>query len=252
MMAWPRWQLLSLACLGGLVCTGCSGAKSKKDEAALSEYHYRLAQNCYTEDRNLACTQRELYEALRLNPENADAHFLKGIVLLGLDDPAGAEKEFAEALRLRPDFLEARNNLGSALMAQGRYSEAIAALTPLTENPLYPTPAFAHGNIGWAWYKLGDLEKARRSIEMALFLNPKFCLGMNNLGLVYRDMGNTRSAREQFEKATKLCPNYIEPWYHLGVLLQQVGETSAADAAFSRCTELGPETQIGKRCAARR
>jgi type IV pilus assembly protein PilF len=235
-----------------LLALACSGSQPARDDVAKSEYHWRLAQNCYTQDRNLACTQRELYESLALDPNNADAHYLKGIVLMGLEDLVGSEAEFTEALRLRSDFLEARNNLGSALLAQGRYSEAIQVLTPLTETPLYPTPAFAHGNIGWAWYQLGDLAKARRAIEMALFLNPKFCLGANNLGLVYRDMGNARSAREQFEKATKQCPTFADAWYHLGVLLQEAGETKAADEAFGKCTEAGPDSPIGKRCAARR
>jgi Tfp pilus assembly protein PilF len=230
----------------------CSGAQRGRDDAAKSEYHYRLAQNCYTQDRNINCTQVELHQALTLDPANADAHYLKGIVLMGLEDLVGAEAEFTEALKLRPDFLEARNNLGSALLAQGRFAEAIQVLTPLTETPLYATPAFAHGNVGWAWYKLGDLAKARRALEMSLFLNPKFCLGMNNLGLVYLDMANARSAREQFERATKQCPAYPDPWYHLGVLLQEAGEAKAADDAFSKCTEAGPDSPIGKRCAARR
>ena len=229
----------------------CSGMEtSKEDVTKTSEFHYKLASNYYT-DHNIAMTQRELYEALRINPNHAEAHFLKGFVLIGLDDLHGAETELREALRCNADHFEARNNLGTVLLAQGRFDEAIKTFQPLLETPLYPTPAFAHANIGWAWYQMGNLTEARRSTEMAVFLNPGFCLGYNSLGMIFRDMKNPRQAREQFEKAVKLCPKYAEGWYNLGVLLQGAAEMDAAEAAFAKCQEAAPDSPMGKRCAAR-
>ncbi len=228
----------------------CGGAQ-RSDEAAKSDYHYRLARNYYN-DRNIAMTQRELYEALKLDPRNHEALHLRGFVRMGLNDQAGAVADFKAALAVKPDFQECRNNLGTALLAEGRYEDAIEALKPLLEDPLYPTPAFAHGNIGWAYYEIKDFESARRHLEMAVFLSPRFCLGHNNLGLLYRDTGNPRGAREAFEKATRLCPTFAEPWYHLGVMLQEAGDAAGAENAFRTCAEAAPETAIGRRCAARR
>jgi len=244
-----RWSLVAAICLA---LTGCFGSASRVSDAdaAKSDYHYRLARNYY-DDRNIAMTLKELHEALTLNPQNAQALHLKGFVAMGLNDLAGAEVALRKAIELRPDLLEARNNLGTVMMAQERWEEAIQVLQPLLHDPLYPTPAFAHGNVGWAWYKLGDLSKARRALEMAVFLNPRFCLGFNNLGIVHRDAGNVRAAREAFEKAVKLCPKYAEPWYHLGVLAQQSRDLVAAEAAFSKCAEVGGDSVFGKRCQAR-
>jgi Tfp pilus assembly protein PilF len=232
------------------LAAACSGAVSSKD-AGKAEYHYKLANNYYA-DHNLAATRRELHDALKLDPDHASAHYLQGIVDLGMDDAAGAVAEFQAALRLKPDFLEARNNLGTALMAQGRFEEAVQAIQPLLEDPLYATPALAQGNVGWAYYQLGNLADARRHLEMAVFLNPKFCLGFNNLGLVHKDTGNARAAREAFEKAVKLCPKFAEPWYHLGVLLQEAADLAGAEEAFAKCAELASDSALGKRCTARR
>lgn len=234
-----------------VVALGCSGAQVSDDRIAKSEFHYKLARNYYT-DRNLAMTQREIHEALQLNPNNAEALHLKGFVLMGLNDLSGASVALRQALVAKPDLQEARNNLGTVLIAQEQYAEAIEILKPLLEDALYPTPAFAQGNVGWAYYKLGDLSTARRHLETAVFLNPRFCLGFNNLGLVHRDQKNPRAAREAFEKAIKVCPKYAEPFYHLGVLLQESGDLNGAASAFATCEELATDSALGKRCAARR
>jgi Tfp pilus assembly protein PilF len=228
----------------------CGAPRVKAEDAAKSDYHYRLARNYY-QDRNMAMTQRELHESLKLDPDNGEALHLKGFVQLGLNDLAGAEAALRRAIEVRPDLLEARNNLGSVMLAQGRWEEAVRVLEPLLQDPLYPTPAFAHGNVGWAWHKLGDKAKARRHLEMSVFLSPRFCLGFNNLGIVHRDSGNLRAAREAFEKAAKVCPTYADPWYHLGVLAQQAQDYAAADIAFAKCVEAGADSPIGRRCAAR-
>ncbi len=234
-----------------MAAPGCSGPGPSQDAAAKADFHYRLARNYYN-DRNIAMTQRELHTALTLDPTHAEAHHLKGFVLMGLQNYDGAAAEFRETLRLKPDHFEARNNLGATLIAQGRFDEAIQVLTPLVEEPLYPTPAIAHYNLGWAYFQIGDRGTARRHLEMALFLSPGMCKAANALGLVLQEIGDSKGARSAFEKAVKQCPRFAEPYYHLGVMLQKADDHASAQAMFARCAELAPETNVGRRCEARR
>jgi Flp pilus assembly protein TadD len=246
----PAIAPLLLAATLAAAVAACSGASVKEGDAGKAEFHFKLARNLYGE-RNLPMAQRELHMALKLNPGHAEAWHLKGFILMGLDDLPGSAAAFQEALRLNPELQESRNNLGTVYIAQGLYEDAVRTLKPLTEDPLYSTPAFAHGNLGWAYYQLGDTSSARRHLEMSVFLNPKFCLGHNNLGMLHRDLGNLRVARESFEKAVQWCPKYDEPYYHLGVLLQQQGDAEGARAMFAKCAEVGGESPMGKRCKAR-
>jgi Tfp pilus assembly protein PilF len=234
-----------------VLCTSCGLQNSSTDKSAQAEFHYKLARNYYS-DRNLAMCQRELHTALSLDPNHAEAHHLKGFVLLGLRQFDEAIAEFEETLRIKPDHYEARNNLGAALIALERFEDAIAVLTPLLGEPLYPTPAFAHGNVGYAYYRLKDLDKARQHLEMAVFLNPMFCVGYNNLGQVYEAMGRQEDAIAALTKATKFCPKYAEPYYHLGAIYQALQKLSTASELFQRCAELAEGTPLGNRCQARR
>lgn len=242
-------RVLALVAVAWLA--GCSGATVSDDARAKADYAYRLASNYYA-DRNIAMTQRELHNALQQDPNHAQALNLRGLVRMGLKDMNGAVADFQHVLKVDPKFQEARNNLGSALIASGRYHEAIEVLRPLLEDPLYPTPAFAHGNVGWAFFQTQDLSSARRHLEMAVFLNPRFCVGYCNLGQVHKALGNRRDAITALEKATRTCPQYAEPFYHLGVIHQEAGDLERADEAFRTCAELAPDTAIGKRCAIRR
>lgn len=232
------------------VLLACAGSGPSQDDTAKADFHYRLARNYYN-DRNIAMTQRELHTALTLDPHHAEAHHLKGFVLLGLQNYEGAAAEFRETLRIQPDHFEARNNLGATLIAQERYDEAVQTLKPLVEEPLYPTPALAHYNLGYAYYRLQDMASARRHLEMALFLSPAMCKASNALGMVLRDMGDTRGAREAFEKAIKQCPKFAEPYYHLGVMFQKADDRTSAEAMFARCAEIAQDTTMGRRCRAR-
>ena len=71
-------------------------------------------------------------EALRLNPDYAEAHAGKADCLAGMGRHAGALPHYDEALRLNPDYDEARMAKGGCLADLGRYDEALR--TMLAEN----------------------------------------------------------------------------------------------------------------------
>ena len=84
-------------------------------------------------------------------------------------DLATAIREYEEVLKLKPNMIEVRVNLGAALADSGRFDEAIAqyrlALPDVPDkNPL-------RLNLGLAYYKKGDLESASREFESFIRLS---------------------------------------------------------------------------------
>ena len=70
----------------------------------------------------------ELRAAIRLIPDDADAHNNLGLALADQGKLEQAIAEHRAAIRIEPDLAEAHCNLGVALAKQGKRDEAIAAL----------------------------------------------------------------------------------------------------------------------------
>jgi tetratricopeptide (TPR) repeat protein len=68
----------------------------------------------------------EFSQAIRLQPDNADAHYNLGIALEQADRVQEAVGEFKETIRLRPDDADAHFNLGIALATLGQIDKSVA------------------------------------------------------------------------------------------------------------------------------
>ena len=118
-------------------------------------------------------------EALRLRPDYPEAHNNLGARCGTSADLAEAEASCREALRLRPDFPEAHSNLGNALRDLGRPTEAEASYREALR--LRPDSADAHNNLGAALQCLRPPAEAEASYREALRLRPDYPDAHNNL-----------------------------------------------------------------------
>ena len=66
-----------------------------------------------------------LREALKINPDNAQAHYNFGFVLAGRRTDRRGHRALQEALRIKPDYAEAHFNLGARFVNRRRVDEAI-------------------------------------------------------------------------------------------------------------------------------
>jgi len=84
---------------------------------------------------------------------------------------AQAEKYFLEALKLNPDFANALGGLGMTYTAMGRYADAVQKLErAVRKNPKLPQ---LHYELGRAYRGLGDRKKARDEFQLTLELAPE-------------------------------------------------------------------------------
>src|SRR5581483_4368522 len=74
---------------------------------------------------NRQAAEAQFMAALAANPNNAEAEYSLGVMRLP-SDPTGAEARFANALRDQPDFAEAQDAWGAALLLQNRPADAVA------------------------------------------------------------------------------------------------------------------------------
>jgi len=149
-----------------------------------------------------------------------------------------AVEYYHKALRLQPDFAEARSHLGWALYQQGEHDRAIEMFHQAIQQA--PTLASAHNNLGWAFHEQGRHAEAVAAFNEALRHKPDFALARNNLGLALSALGRIESAVEQYRQAVHIQPSFADAHYNLGVALAQLGRNDEAVVAYGRALGLNP------------
>lgn len=241
---------------GALACAllaGCAHTPSKEDRSKASAMGDGAAA-LLTEARFREAL-RDLLEAEKLDPQNAQNHFLLATVYFhGFQKLELAEKHCRLALEhAEEEYSEADNLLGVVLMESGRVKEAIPYFERAMGNMLYATPQFAAQNLGTARHRLGEYDEAVRILERALQASPRLCGAYPQLAASEEARGKQGRAIRAYERFFKTCdvddmktfvtPAMLAPaFYRFGMLLVKAERTAEARAAFQTCvTRFGEE-----------
>lgn len=112
--------------------------------------------------------QKHIAAALQLSPDSPDAHFVQGVIGLGLKDYASAERAFRTVLEHSPANFAASNNLALTLCESEDAPKKQQALEYATVNVRqYPRQAETFSTLGWVYYKLGRLDEAQQALSVA-------------------------------------------------------------------------------------
>ena len=101
-------------------------------------------------------------------------------------------------------------------LEQKQYEQGIASLLKVTQRA--PTVAAPYIDLGIAFGRTGDLDKAEASFKRALEINPRHPIAHNELGMVYRRKGQFAEARASYEKAIALVPDFHFARLNLAIL----------------------------------
>lgn len=178
-------------------------------------------------------------EALRLRPNFLEALNNLGNVLVDLGKHGEAETCFREVLRLRPNYPEAHNNLGAALRYQGKLDEAVACYYEALR--LRPHYAEAYNNLGDARKQQGRFDEAIASYFEALRLRPNYAEAYNNLGNAYLLQKKLDEAEANYRQALALKPQYPDALANLGIALSEQRKHEEAAACFREALRLKPD-----------
>jgi len=146
-------------------------------------------------------------KAVKLNPDNKEAHYGLGHIYATQGRLKQAEDSFRDAIRVDSDYSEAQTYLGQVLANQDRWKEAIAAYRQALSNPLYSTPDLARFHLGRALIHEGDYQAAMEALEDATTVTPPNvppAMLQLELGRVYYKLGFDVRAREALTKVATL------------------------------------------------
>ena len=142
-------------------------------------------------------------KALDIDETLAEAHSSLAFIKFRWDrDRLETEREFQEAIKLKPSYAPAHQWYSSYLVAVERFDEAIAEAKRAQE--LEPLSLIASSHLGWIYYLAGQNDRAIEQCKKILDLDPSFFPARRYLGLAYEQKGMYREAIAEFEKGVKL------------------------------------------------
>lgn len=186
-----------------------AGARGQRD-ASLAAYRqaHELDRNATSLLRVFAATlPRNAPAAFRLAEQWVASHQRDAVVWRALADTylnAGqldaSRRAYERLLTLRPDDVDAINNLANVLIAQND-----AGALGMAERAMALAPGAPHvvGTTGWAAFKAGQPDRALRLLRDARLRDPANPDTRYFLGSVLASLGRTTEAREELQAAVR-------------------------------------------------
>ena len=176
-----------------------------------------------------------MYQGILARQANhPDALHLLGVVALQQGRPQQAVELIGRAIAANPSVAAFHSNLAEAYRAVGELDRAIGCCqVALRLAPNYPE---AINNLGLALLAQNKPEAAAAQFREALRLRPGIAMVHNNLGNALRLAGDRTGATAQFQSALAIDPGLAEAHTNLGQLLLELHQLPEA---ARHCRELG-------------
>ena len=205
--------------------------------------------------------------AILINPKQAFPYKALAYGLSGMNRRDEALKVWNELLNEVPDDPDAPASVGSLLVAQKRYQDAISPLQKAIK--LYPNDMASTGNLAQSFMMSGNLDDGRRLLTKALEKGP-FPLALNNIAYALADanldltdaLDYAQKAVKQQEDATKkIDPAALKIadarqmlelasfWDTLGWVHFRLGHLELAESYLSAAWQLSQFGTIGDHLA---
>jgi tetratricopeptide (TPR) repeat protein len=180
-----------------------------------------------------------LQRSIALNPGDSVAYGNLGNGLSQLGRSDEALTAYAKALVLNPAFLDALNNRAILLGRLGRHAEALAdydrALTA------EPRAAFVHNNRAEALKGLGRTEEALASYDQAIALDPSGTDAIYNRANLEAELRLREAAETDYRRVISLRPDHLEAHVNLGNLLADLDRPAEALASYDLALAMRPD-----------
>lgn len=175
---------------------------------------------------------------LRLDPNTAEAYFLKGVAYEEQKDTSNAASSYITATEQDPDYYEAYIRLG---VLYGNRKDPLALEFYRNALRIRPTSTEVLYNMGVFYQNTMNLDQAEATYQRIIELNPAYALSYYNLGYMYMEYDTAYSkAIVHFKKAIENnAGNYTKyAYFNLGLAYERAGKLNEAVLAYGNAVQV--------------
>jgi protein O-mannosyl-transferase len=148
------------------------------------------------------------------------------------------ETLFRHAMQVTSDNYVAYDHLAKVYETAGRNEEALSAY----QEVLRLKPQYLEGryNLGTLLMNMGNLEAAEPHLRLAVQQKPQFAQGQSNLGITLLRRNKAGEAIHHLSAAARLNPENADSHVNLGIALLAADRAQEAGGSFSTALRLAP------------
>jgi Tfp pilus assembly protein PilF len=227
-----------------LVLSACASSH-QKEEALL---HLEMGSG-FLQSGRYPEALRELLLAEKADPSNPIVQNNLGLVYFIREKSELANKHLKQAVELKSNYTEARNNWSRVLIELGQYDRAISELKTVLKDLTYSDTGKALTNLGLAHFRRGKYQDAKRYLSQALKSDRENCLAYTLFGRSQMELGDLKSAATSLDSAVVLCQpvEFDEPHYFAGLAYNKLGEREKAIARLEEVVRLYPAGKYNRK-----
>jgi type IV pilus assembly protein PilF len=227
------------------------GTEQLNEYQRRARMHYQMAIDHLRQGRTPQAIA-ELLDAERFDPNYPDTELALAEAYREQGRLAETEAHLLRALQIDPHFHEAQLNLAAYYIQVERYADAVRLLQTALDDPTFPAPWRALTNLGWAEYRLGQLDGAYEHLQRAVDFRPDYWPARLDLGILEAERGKTDAAIQDFQHVLESRPGPLaeaEARFRLAKLLLSRGDRKAAVRHLMAASALEPSGPWSKRSA---
>jgi tetratricopeptide (TPR) repeat protein len=144
--------------------------------------------------------------------------------------------EFEECLSILPTYAEAYEELGLAWYRLGNPDRALQYYEGALQ--LNSKKAATYSNMAIIFFERKDYAKALELHKRAVSLDPNFENGYLNIGSIYGEQGDYGKAIENFEKVLRINPTNAKAYYYLGLTYEILHQQEKSQQNYAMAAKL--------------
>ena len=185
-----------------------------------------------------------LLETEKMEPLNPVVQRELALIYQNINQYDLAFVHIKKAIKLKPDFSEAYNDMGVFYSQQGKLEDALDCFNKALKNVLYKTPQFAYHNIGLVYFRMKDYNKAVEFYLKSISLSPNYMEAYFDLANTYEVLGDNVKTINTYKKIIDLGPGSLAPYLALAKVYKKTGQIDMAIDKLNYIVGIDPRSPI--------